>query len=1374
MNFKNRTKLKATLLSAAAVATSCLIGMAACTAKPQDSNEDDKTVTKQDVQLIKNGNFEFYDDNDGLYPISSPDNWSSGYKGNSSNAMGGVINTSKARWDYITDPTLPQTLKTNNDLNSADENKKDYNGALEDDMLYRNSHDAIKSDAKEEDKKYIENPFTHEYKYGEDGKLVDTDGKEVETYEKDGKTYVDEECTKELETSVLMLHNYRSSYYKGTETYYSSTSTVTLEARTAAKLSVWVKTAYLRFDGTKNEGVDVENEHGAYIQVDTSVGGNSLDSFYIRNINTKYLNPDDENNGWVRYTVYVQASSFASTTVDLTLGLGQDDQYTVEGYAFFDDVEMVKYESSEEMIKKANEELGENKFGEKTENSTANLLSPDGKSEFRVDEVTFKTNDDNGNIVDKSFKHNSADRHFYIDLTSSAVNETINFDQNSVAAGFTVEKTNTGKYVCSKNGETVRDGVTSLDNGAGNAYLPSSTFEGIKVSNDIIATVGISGDTVNLPARSVDADKDYTKILTEALKTASALPGADGNTNALVILSANGAAYEAELTNDSFKLGAGKQALITFWIKTSDMDGKTAATVTVKDADEKASNSSNFTLDSTTVGGVTINDIEDVYNGWVECFIRVENTCKDTEKEFKITFNFGNTTIKGTEETAYKAGWMAVANASFMLLDEDVYSYTSGLSNSASLTLSDTENKKGDVFDSEQGDKNVIKTDLATPASYTGVNGASAEVINKNSDATEYDETNRNPYAGLLNKENLDNYKGCGWYSAIEALKNLNDNEAIWNKLAGKYSTQPLLIVNTARVFKEISEEGAIYNYGYIGGNSSVSSNGYVAVSVKVKASTGAIANVYLVDTEKSSKQVLDFSMPEFTFWYDDDGNILKGEPKEKASADEIKANIAYKLRSDGLYELAENGDGKLYANFYNLKKYYDFNLEHETFYDENGKIVAFENLVQGETYYANAQMTAYAPHYLVAGDSDKVYKYNSGLEKDNNLAYNYMVDGKPDAGKLVYGVDTEKAKPRYDYSNEKETPYQFTIDTISNPEYADKWVTVTFYLKAGSESKNYKLELWSGYRDQQTTAGVTEGSYVLFDYNSESLSESSYNGAVGYYTEKIIDAYKSVITGEQDKNSDSIAYYENLAENKVDVFNYEAKYYTYTLYDSASYVPFNADTAKDDETGYAYNYSDYSESLAYLRVEDFDGSEYYMSAFVDYSNFDKEISLGKQTTVDNDDNDGTTATTNNTNFWLLLASIILLAAILIAILAIIVKDLIKKLRRNKKSGKNTYNFTKNKRYVRKYVKANGEVTKVEEGKVDESLLTDKEPEATAEETSVEEATEASAEEAQAEPAEDSPAEEVNAEEAKPEAPAEEATPVEENKGDESDGENKE
>lgn len=1317
MNEKNKAKFKKLFTGAAVLATSCALAFApACSTTSDSTEEDENTSTKQDTQLIKNGNFEFYDDNDGTYFISSPDNWTIGTTGNSSNSMSGIIDTSKSGWDELTDPELPEKLETNDDLDDDDDNKVDYNGALTDDLPFANPHEATNTDETTDEREYIANPYTHEYSYDADGNILNAAGEKVTTYEdEDGNVYLDEEHTKPLETSVLMMHNYRKSYYTGTESYCQSSSTVTLEASTAASISVWVKTSNLYFDGATNERTPVNGERGAYIQVNTTVGGNSLDSFKIRNIDTEKLNPDGENNGWVQYTVYVEASSFASTTVSISVGLGEDSIYTVEGYAFFDDISITKYMNGDEMREAVNEGHDKTYFDSLVENSTSLPLSTDGKDVFRVDKEVSQTNASDGSVTTNTKENNFNDRHFYIDLASSSTKNLVEFGSDTVAAGLTVEKTNTGSYVSSKNNNYSSNSVSVLENGAGNAYLPSKlTNNGLTVSDDLLATLGVT----DAEDWTTSLGGEYSEILTSALKSAASLPGADGSASALVMLSANGAAYQSEITDDKFTLQPQSYALVSFWIKTADMNGNTAATVTVKDVNDE-NNSSNFTLDSTDVGTVTINDQKDVYNGWVQCFVRVSNTTEEAQT-FKICVNLGITTIQGTTPTSYTAGWLAITNMSLIELDEDVYGYTSSGTYLATLSFSESSESTAGYFDSEQGEKNVIQEDVAIPSTYKGVNGASAEVVNLGKELTEYDDTNRNPYAGLINKEYLDNYKGCEWYSAITALKNLNDNEEIWNTLAGKYSVQPLLIVNTARAIAD--RTSAIYNYGYIGNDSTISASGYMAISVRVKVSAGAVANIYLTDTDPASKQVLSFELPEYTFWYDDDGNILKGEPKENASVAELRENIAYKLRKDGLYE---NGDGKLYANFYNLERYYDVEFEHENFYDEDGKLVKFEDLVQGEIYYANAEKTAYAPHYLIAGsNTSKVYKYNSGV--GSSATYLYMVNDEADADKVVYGVDTTKAALRYDNTNNAATPYQFTIDATTDEgaaKYAGKWITVTFYVHGGSSAKNYRLELWSGYRDEETS-GQTEGSYVLFDYSAASIDESGFNDLVSYYTGEILDEYKKVVDSELADNNGTIADFEKLAGQKLDIYNYSATYYTYTLYDSATYVPFNAETAGEDTTGYAYTYSDYSESLGFLKIEDdtLGGDEISMSAFIDYSVVDKTIELSGSTDVEEDTTEEET-TENDSNIWLLAASIAIVIAILIAIISIVIRDIVKRHRRRKTAGKNSYNFNKNKRYVRKYVKANGETPEVKEEDVDRSLLEDKAETAAPEESATPEDT---------------------------------------------------
>lgn len=1323
MKLRRNAKFKAAALGVAAIATSFALGIAPACSKSEEDKEDEKVVTKIDTQTIKNGNFEFYDDNDGLFPISTPDSWTYGHTGNTSSSMSGVIDTSPKRWEYITDETLPKTLEDNDDLKSGDENKKNYNGALTDDMLYADSHDATKSNATDEDKKYIDNPFTHKYT-NKDGKIYEGET-EVKTYEdEDGNLYTDEALTNELDTSVLMLHNYRSSNYMGTESYYTSGTTLSLEANTACEISLWVKTVNLVYGGSTAKKTEVTSERGAYIKADTKVGGNTIDSIYIKNINTKQLNPDNQNNGWVQYTLFIEASKFAATDVTLTLGLGEDDVYTVEGYAFFDDVTFKKY-LNEDKLKDGNAA-----FTEKiSADNTSYPLSTEFKDVFRADKVTYKTNETDqssenfGGITDYTLEYNFNDRHFLIDFAHSAAvsEETVEFNNTSVSANLTVDE---NSFACS-NGTVRPLGVGTLDNGADKAFIPNKLRpDGVDLTDDVIATLEIKEkDWVC----NLGENYKYNTLLENALKSAASLPGVTGGkTTALVMVSSLGAAYEAEITNANFALKGGEYALVSFWVKTSDMNGKTAATVTVIDDSDK-DNTNNFTVDSTTVAAVDIDGEEDIYKGWVKCFARISNTTEDTEnaKTFKLKVNFGNTTIKGTTGDSYNAGWIAVANASVMKLDEDVYSYTSGANYTAVLEISEEKTTNTNVFDNEQGEKNEIEKKLATPASYEGVYGASINVPAKDGSkpaqaAGDYDKKNSNAFAGLLNKEHLAEYENNNdaWFSSLKTIANLATGEDIWSKLFGKYSVQPLVIVNTVQTF---NEQAARYNYGYKSSSKTVSADGYVAVSVRVKVSKGAVANIYLVEDTPKASGVLNYSLPKYNFWYDDDGNILKGEPEDGVLTEaQRKANIAYTLREDGLYE---DASGKLYANLYNLSKYYDISDQHQNFYDASGKQVLFDDLVQGETYYAtNAgdKSDNLAPHYLIAGGNgnSKVYKYSAGNGK--NATYLYMESGKANANKVVYGIDTEIAKLRYDYTEAPATPYQFTIDARTDEgaaKYADKWITVTFNIHAGSEEKKYRLELWSGARDEKSSYdGATADSFVAFDYSSISLDETAYNNRLSYYTGKIANEYYELIEGKLDSNETNLAKLKEIAakENKQNtLYNYSASYYTYSLYDSEAFIPFNGETAADDQSGYSYSYSDYDESLALLTVEDMDNLS--LSAFIDYSVVDKDIDIIGIPAVDtgSDDSTDTESKTTDSNFWLLMASILLVVAIIIALLAIFIRDFIKKHRKSKTAGKNSYNFNKNKRYVKKYVKANGEAPEVvEDGEVDTSILTDGETQA--------------------------------------------------------------
>lgn len=1328
---KTSAKYKKAVCGCIAVLSCFAVFAGACAETTTEPEEETNTSTRVDEQVLKNGNFEFFSDNDGTYLLGVPDNWSenSGSGATASTSGSGVLNTSYNNWQRLTDPDLPQTIWDNEALETDDENYVNYNGTPFD-LPFADPASAILENEDEDeddetddyliadDAEYIANPGTHNYYWDdedEDGtpELYDNEGNEVTYYTNDdGEYFFDEDCTEPVESNVLMIHNYVEDDMQGTETYYSSSTTLTLEANTAAKLSVWVKTSDLYFGTVKGNELTrtpVIDQRGAYIQLDQTVGDATLDSFRIENINTEILNPDGNDNGWVEYTLYVSACDYAATTITLTVGLGESSIYTLEGYAFFDDITYEKYLNVDEMVEAAG---GQEVFdglvnGELS--TTCNLLSTEEEKTFRVDKETY---DQLENTIDNY----SSKYDYHIDLAISSSQDTIRHDltfSGNTEAGLTADADG---YVSSNGTPSLYNGVTAKGNGT--TYLPRDL--NLNIEDDFISTFSI-GEDWSWPA---DVSTGYSAMLSEEIGSAAGLPGVTGSADTLVIMSARGAAYEAVVGNPEFTFEEGEEyKIVSFWVKTSDLAGNTSFYVTARQVGDD-DNTGSFEIDTTSIEGTTINDVEDVYNGWVQCFALVscsiENRDENNPPAFELVINYGLTEdIRNSARADYYGGWAAVTNLSIIDVDETAFGYAESAANAASLSITET-SSEGNSFD-DTNYTNAITSEMAKPANYTGINGASASTTSEPTDISsnpEYHRIDNNDYAGLINKDYFDAYKET--YSELlesvgldSPLSALFGSDTTWETAVGATSTQPLLIVNTVRQF---AGNSAIYNYGFYGSDSSFSTDTYTAVSVKVKVSEGAVATVYLVDTE--SKDAMSFKTPEYTFWYDNNGNVLRHEPDEDATRDEQRANIAYTLRADGLYE---DGEGNLYANLYNLKR--EYYSEKQSYYDEGGNPVSFDNLAENEVYYADSAKSTYAPHYLVTAGGDRVYSYASGLGTD--ATYNYFVDGEVDDSLSVKTFDTATAEPRY--TSLESNPYSFTIDAIARPELAGKWITVNFFVHTADIEKNYRVEVWSGTRDAETTANVAEGSYVLFDYSSVSLDEDTFNGLISNYTDDITDAYRTALRGIEGgfaSNDENIAYYEKLAEeHNIDVdrlYDYEALYYTFTLYDSETFVPFNENLAQEGETGYDYLYSDYEEQLAVLKVDDSSAAGApMMNMFIDYSATDENISVStsSDTTDDEEDTDATT-TPGDTNVWLLASSIAMVATILIAIAVLLIRDLRKKLKAKPQVGWNTYNYKKNRRYVRTYVKEHGETPVTDEN------VTDVTPDGTADEVTSDEATE--------------------------------------------------
>lgn len=1398
---------------------------AACTQTPDTSDDDDdETTSVADTQTILNGNFEFFDDSkDKTHIIYTPDSWTASTDGRTNYVMNGIVDTSKGGWDKISDPDLAGKLDANESLEADDEDYDelyvDYNGMRVRDIPYANPHTALRDEAKEADKTLIENPLTHNViTDGTDGKATYTDenGETVTLYkDENGNYFTDEEKTKPYESHVLMIHNYVNSDLEvkneddaeydydsyGTAQLYSSSSTVTVEANTAAEISVWVKTENLMYDRngaapTLNAGL------GAYVSVTQTVGGTTIDSFFIDSINTEGVT---ENNGWVQFTIFVNGCDFASSTVTVELGLGRatdsgDYSEIVEGYAFFDDLTCTKYASIDdsETYNSVKDELAA---------TTCNLTDKDDGKVFSYNEYTDS-------------------RYFMIDLATGGT-RTDNLLTQDVTVGLTED---TDKYVTSSSVPSFY-GVTkkTQDNVYTNHNLDINT------SNDAIAAFEMSQFETQLAAAANNGGiGKYTNVIKNALGNAANLPDAGENSTALIMLSAEGAAYTAKIaaTDASFTVAADSYKIVSFWIKTSDMDGATAATIKLYDTADKTAVTS-FTAD-TSGESFDLGDEKDIYDGWVQCFFFVQNPL-DEEKTFTMEFSFGETTIMDTTIADYTPGYAAIANIQTIdVTDKDIFDLAATGTYAQSFSFEAEDKRAENNFDDVYGAlNNNIKTNISRPSSYNGANGASASIVYKDEiDPDGYDKRNANEYAGLINKDYFGDYiteaktdaSKFAWLESLLdsmgrdlSLIDASNASEIWNEVFGEDSIQPLLIVNAVRTIGE----AAAMNYGYIADSStSVAASSYQAVTVKVKVSAGAVAYVYLTDP-KSRTEVSSFDLPAYSFWYDSTGNVLDGEPQDDKNYDE-REHIVYFLRSDGLYE---DKDGKLFANLYNYgREYYD---ERASYYAAGAsEPTNFADIDNDTIYYISAEEAAktdsegnnngvQSPHYLVATNSDgstsKVFRYEDG-------EYRYIIISTDSDGKAQITYSEEAVSPfkiggedgvelRYDNTdNQKQlvavvdgrydadgnlfggaaNPADANVTNLgydaAGNKVAGSWQIVTFYIHTGDESEEYMLELWSGDRSYSGVVsdgsgsfaadpvnGSVPGSFVAFDYSAVTVSEDTFSGIAGEYEKNIIQQYirlfdaNDLITESSLAGADkNIAYYEKLFDefvangdlNEADrPAGYDAMYYTYSLYDDAGYVPFNEDTAQEGETGYDYVYTDYAETLVYLNYRD--NTTNTTNVFVDYSA--TKVAVEKGTATDDGDTDEETPAASDTNVALLAASIVLAAVLIFALLSLFVRDLLKKRRHTnarKHTERNVYSG-KRKHYIRKLglvdeseTTAEGE-NNAEAESADNGAAEETEAPAESTETPAEEnADEAEAQPETAEPAEetaDAPAENADA-----------------------------
>ena len=1151
--------------------------LAACAKDPTD--EEESTVTRTDTQTFANANFEYFDDNDGSYLIGTAESWTSGTVSNSN----GVSASSSVSKSGIVDTSLTwgtDFLKAYSDFQYYD-NLDEDDPELEDAEYYTdidNLYDIpgwdIAKAAMDEDSD--EDPSDEAITSAATALNPGTHWAEAGTEDEENGTH------------VLMLHNYRSNNM-GTAAKYTSSS-VTLSAGTAAKFSVWVKTSNL----TYNEGIPVDGNRGAFIQITNTVGGVSQDPLIVRNIDTSGITA---NNGWEQYTFYVQASSYATTTFSVVLGLGMQTEGTesnyyeyVQGYAFFDDL-------SYELLTQA--ECADQVADEVPATQQLTLSLAYGSDLQKIDAAGVSEN-------------------FF----------SLNLDDLCVAESDTLPLDDTT--------------IDSTKDERGNTY--SSYFRG---QAGAISDSAIAADLNRSGVVSLTQIRNDYSALSKDFEKFDSLPFARTDEEILLLYSASGAPYTATLRFDSasatentvssFSLAKDQSMFISFWVKTSDLEGSTGATITLVDADTKTSIGA---VDTTTLTATDLKDdqreLKDIFDGWQQCFLFVTNTTENEEPiDFYLQLSYGIKEISGSALSDYIPGYAAFSGFRYGSMTEEQFSLKTTGTYAVEVSLTGGVQKAENVFDdTAYTNPDQIKTDIADLRNYQGVFGGSTyvggETLTNGTDGIDRNSINALNTAGLINRDYANSYQDKAWLDCVLSYAGaLEMTQEVWDKVFGSDCLQPLLIANTAA-----------QAYGFLANSaSSVSSSSYTAVTVRVKLSPNATASVYLIDTTDA-----DFGEQKYTdsiyyrsgvsYRYDNNGNVVNMDPTDKGFSS--KTNTVLWMQDNGLWATEQNYTGDtFYANLANYERD-----------EETGNLLSNSGSV---VYYAS--------------DEDGVYYRYYDKDKDRySVRVQDFADADVDLTGALLQTNTEKALSR-SVTN--------TSSTISD------WMYVRFFIATGDESKNYRLEVWSGTRDGKTTNPAD--SFVAFDVVSYGTIDA--------------DTFNNLVSARLDDYADDLdldgadalqeAYEKDPASFIDENDGKSLIYYTFSLYDDDSYTSYDADYSDATSDPYAdYDGSSYSATVAYLNYRFTSANRLYYDTYVNYGA--NEVTVSTSTTDDDTTEEEDTTSTSTQNVWLLASSIVLAAILILTLLLLLLKNLLSNLKKKNSSRATPMYDNKRKRYIRK------------------------------------------------------------------------------------------
>jgi len=338
------------------------------------------------------------------------------------------------------------------------------------------------------------------------------------------------------------------------------------------------------------------------------------------------------------------------------------------------------------------------------------------------------------------------------------------------------------------------------------------------------------------------------------------------------------------------------------------------------------------------------------------------------------------------------------------------------------------------------------------------------------------------------------------------------------------------------------------------------------------------------------------------------------------------------------------------YTEFDDLKNELDYNGE------KNIQAIVINNKVTSSYGFVGNSFT-------IAASSENSSTYSSIKVKvkvnDDAIANVYLVDCSTASDKSI--ATLQFVGNIAGYNKDKVYNKKLAFEGITSSMMgADGWLTVTFYISAGADPLNLRLELWNGARDGSTLS--TGAVFFTMDAFSEdetftpSVLTSAFTEPSSIETAFVVsgnplsDAYAldaSIYNSGEDAEGDHWIYYTRELDNREISYNAEQTDSSAKVFYDPTYV-------------WAYNMSKDCTML------------YAMYNTIDPVSVDPYA---------NDDDDsgntgGCAGSTDPASFWMSLSSIILAAVLVFAIIMLIVRKVAGKRKANASDAKSHYRVT--------------------------------------------------------------------------------------------------